>query len=114
MNHEVKPESHVGKSLLHTEKPTQLPAEKRGWGPALDEANFEISLLRSRVEELETFVIAEGECHISHKEPARLEGIIKRAYDTLFEEPIQPGKVAKILFAGLPKCAPDKQEQSDD
>ena len=39
--------------------------------------------LVARVKELEDFVVAEGECHISNDELRRLEGAIKAAIQTL-------------------------------
>ena len=43
----------------------------------------EIERLTARVAELEAFVLAEGECHISHKEVERLEAANTRYRDYL-------------------------------
>lgn len=47
-------------------------SEKSGWGPDLDQCLFDKGLLQARIDELERFVMAEGECHVSFDEFERL------------------------------------------
>ena len=73
-------------------------------------ANDELALAAAeRIRELEAFVIAEGECHISHKEIERLETAL---YDVLGATTLAKAKVIadkalpieRVCQGQEPKC----------